>query len=162
MVGYPPQTTGYLTPEELATLPEIEVNRLLKERTKTWVLSHPREVAYLSVMKLAYMWGIYPFWWSMYSFWSALFKTLTGNCAILLLLIASAGSLVRFRHHLRELSIFWTLPIFVTFVALVSLGNWRYRMPGDLGLIALAAALLAHPMTPKGEEIPPRSSGGQR
>ena len=48
--------------------------------------------------------------------------------------ILSILSLVRFRHYLRKLSRFWFLPLFVSSVALISWGSWRFREPGDLGL----------------------------
>jgi hypothetical protein len=140
----PPTHSGLITSEESLTLAPIEANALLLKRTKEWISTHPREVAYLTVMKLLYMWGIHPFWWSMYSFPSALLKTVTGNCAILAVLTASFVAVIRLRRHLRALAIFWSLPLFVTLVACLSLGNWRYRMPGDLGLIVLASTLLAY------------------
>jgi hypothetical protein len=80
------------------------------------------------------MWGIYPVW-------NGLSQTLMGNVPTLLLLALGAASIVTFRRHLVPLSIFWTLPPFVSLVALISWGSWRFRQPGDVGLIVLAAAL---------------------
>jgi hypothetical protein len=80
------------------------------------------------------MWAIYPFW----NGWS---QTLLGNVPTIGLVILSFVGLVRLRAYLRELAIFWTLPIFVTVAALISWGSWRFRQPGDLGLIVLAAAV---------------------
>jgi hypothetical protein len=80
------------------------------------------------------MWAIYPFW----NGWS---QTLLGNVPTIGLVILSFFGLVRLRAYLRELAIFWTLPIFVTVAALISWGSWRFRQPGDLGLIVLAAAV---------------------
>jgi hypothetical protein len=139
----PPYRTGFLTDTELATLNETELNRLLMQRTGQWIQSHPRETAFLTLMKLAYMWGIYPFWWSIYPFWVGLARTLLGNCLVLLLIAASLASVVKFRRWLPILALFWTLPLFASLVACVSLGNWRYRVPGDLGLIVLTALLLS-------------------
>ena len=144
--GYPRTMTGYTTPEERATLPAVELNRLLggthpgmgfipSSRGRLPVRDEARlHVGYLSVLVEHVLVVV-----------SAVQDTNRELSRSWHLLIASAVSLVRFRQHLRELSIFWTLPIFVTLIALISLGNWRYRMPGDLGLIVLTAALLAYP-----------------
>jgi hypothetical protein len=80
------------------------------------------------------MWGAYPFG-------RRLSHTALGNVPILVLLFLAAASLFRLRRHFRELAVFWTLPVFVTLVALISWGAWRFRLPGDLGLILLASAL---------------------
>lgn len=133
----PPAQTGFLTPEE-QDLPYTEASRLLSERARRWVMSHPGKAAYLTARKLMYMWGLYPFW-------NGLHQSLLGNFLLLPLLAAALASLARFRRSLRELAVFWTLPVFSSLVACVSWGSWRFRMPGDIGLIALAAALLALP-----------------
>jgi 4-amino-4-deoxy-L-arabinose transferase-like glycosyltransferase len=129
------EQTGYLSSEEL-DLPYVQTGALLNERTHAWILSHPSEAAYLTVRKFLYMWGIYPFW-------NGMTQSLLGNIPLILLLCAASVSLRRNRRSLQELAIFWTLPIFVSAVALVSWGSWRFRMPGDLGLIILAAMLPA-------------------
>ncbi len=128
-----PQDTGYLSPED-QKLPYTERGRLLTRRAIAWIQGHPRQAAYLSLRKLTYMWGIYPFW-------NGTKQTLMGNIPTLGLLFLATASLIRFRRHLRELAIFWTLPLFVSVVALISWGSWRFRQPGDLGLIVLVAAL---------------------
>jgi 4-amino-4-deoxy-L-arabinose transferase-like glycosyltransferase len=129
----PPYQTGYLSEEEVG-LPYTQKSELLGSRAKAWVLANKWDALYLSYCKLAYMWGIKPFW----AGWS---QTLLGNVPILGLLALSAATLIRLRGHLRQLSIFWTLPVFVSMVGFLSWGSWRYRQPGDLGLIVLAAAL---------------------
>jgi hypothetical protein len=125
--------TGYLSPQE-QRLPLTQKGNLLTRRALSWVCAHPRDAAYLTLRKLLYMWGIYPFW-------NGLAQTTLGNVPLLVLLCLAAASLFRLRRHFRDLTIFWTLPVFVTLVALISLGSWRYRQPGDLGLILLASAL---------------------
>jgi hypothetical protein len=47
------------------------------------------------------------------------------------------------RRAWQELALFWSLPLFVSAVSLISWGSWRFRMAGDLGLIVLAALLPA-------------------
>jgi 4-amino-4-deoxy-L-arabinose transferase-like glycosyltransferase len=129
----PPHATGYLTPEELDKPTSIR-DRIEKERAIAWMRSHPGAVAYLSLRKLSYMWGIYPVW-------NGLAQTLMGNVPTLLLLFLSGVALARFRRVIRPLLPFVLLPIFVSCVALVSWGSWRFRQPGDLGLLVLVAAL---------------------
>jgi 4-amino-4-deoxy-L-arabinose transferase-like glycosyltransferase len=129
------EQTGYLSAEELA-LPYVQAGALLTERTHAWILAHPADAAYLSVRKLLYMWGIYPFW-------NGVSQSLFGNFPLLVLLAAASVSLWLNRRSWRELAIFWTLPLFVSAVALVSWGSWRFRMPADVGLIVLAALLPA-------------------
>jgi hypothetical protein len=125
--------TGYLQPEELQ-LPYSQKSQLLARRAVFWVTTHPGEAAYLSVRKLLYMWGFYPFW-------NGQSQTVLGNVPIIGLLLLALSALVRLRSCLRTLMILWTLPIFVSLVAMISWGSWRFREPGDLGLILLAAAL---------------------
>lgn len=131
----PPAQTGFLTPEE-QNLPYTEASRLLAERARRWVTSHPGDAAYLTARKLLYMWGLVPLW-------NGAAQSLLGNLLLLPLMAAALVSLVRFRGFLAELAIWWTLPLFSSLVACVSWGSWRFRMPGDVGLIALAAGLLA-------------------
>ncbi len=133
----PPAQTGFLTPEEQG-LPYAEASRRLSERATRWAMSHPGHAAYLTARKLMYMWGMYPLW-------NGAAQSLLGNFLLLPLLAVALASLARFRRSLRELAVFWTLPVFSSLVACVSWGSWRFRMPGDVGLIALAAALLAYP-----------------
>jgi len=125
--------TGYLSPDELR-LPYSQESQLLTRRTVAWVTTHPREAAYLTLRKLLYMWGFYPFW-------NGRSQTLLGNVPTALLLLLAVSALVRLRGCLHALAIMWTLPLFVSLVAIISWGSWRFRQPGDLGLILLAAAL---------------------
>jgi hypothetical protein len=132
--------TGYLTAEELRR-PYIERRVLLRERSLAWIRSHPAAVAYLTIRKILYMWGIYPFW-------NGASQTLLGNCLLIPLMAAAVVSTVRLRRRAHDTALFWTLPLFSTLVACISWGSWRFRMPGDVGLIVLAAALT---LTPEGE-----------
>jgi len=125
--------TGYLSPEELR-LPYSQQSKLLTHRTVGWVTTHPRKAAYLTLRKLLYMWGFYPFW-------NGRSQTFLGNVPTAVLLLLAISALVRLRCCLRPLAIMWTLPLFVSLVAIISWGSWRFRQPGDLGLILLAAAL---------------------
>jgi 4-amino-4-deoxy-L-arabinose transferase-like glycosyltransferase len=131
----PPESSGYLSAVEMK-LPYTQVSVLLSERTRAWIEQHPRDAAYLTARKLLYMWGMYPLW-------NGASQSLLGNLPLLLLLTAAALSLWRHRTMLGPLAVFWTLPLLSTMVALVSWGSWRFRMPADVGLIVLAAALVA-------------------
>jgi 4-amino-4-deoxy-L-arabinose transferase-like glycosyltransferase len=132
----PPEATGYLSHEEF-DLPYAQTRTLLAERSMSWIESHPREVAYITARKLLYMWGIYPFW-------NGLAQSVFGNLLLLPLMAAAGVALWRSRRTPWRLAMFWSLPIFCSLVACVSWGSWRFRMPGDLGLIVLAATLALH------------------
>jgi 4-amino-4-deoxy-L-arabinose transferase-like glycosyltransferase len=131
-----PPNTGYLTAEELG-LPYAEQGQLLSRRAGEWIRSHPREVAYITARKLLYMWGVYPFW-------NGLAQSLLGNFLMLPLVLAAMLALRRLRGTGAALAPMWVLPIFCSLVACMSWGSWRFRMAGDLGLIVLAAGLVAH------------------
>jgi 4-amino-4-deoxy-L-arabinose transferase-like glycosyltransferase len=131
-----PEGTGYLNRDEL-DLPYTQARALLAERSLSWIESHPREVAYITARKLLYMWGIYPFW-------NGVAQSLFGNFLLLPLMAAAGVALWRSRRTPLRLAMFWSLPIFCSLVACVSWGSWRFRMPGDLGLIVLAATLALH------------------
>jgi 4-amino-4-deoxy-L-arabinose transferase-like glycosyltransferase len=135
--------TGYLSKQELE-LPYASQAALLKQRVYAWITSHPKETAYLSGRKLLYMWGLYPFW-------NGAMQSLLGNLPLLLLVCVALLSLWINREAFLELALFWTLPFFSSAVCLISWGSWRFRMPADLGLIVLAATLLAiwWPLLPK-------------
>jgi hypothetical protein len=129
--------TGYIQPEELHLPPSV-TSQIMMRRAIDWSLAHPATVLHLTVRKLTYMWGIYPIW-------NGLGQTLFGNLLLLTLLAAATAALICFRHYLPELAFLWTLPVFVSAVAVVTWGSWRFRMPGDLGLIGLAASLFFVP-----------------
>jgi hypothetical protein len=126
--------TGYLSDDELK-LPYAQRDVLLRRRAIAWALSNPGSALRLQGAKLLYMWGLYPFW-------NGARQTFLGNVPTIALLILSVFSLLRLRRYLRHLSRFWILPLFVSIVALISWGSWRFRQPGDLGLIALSGLFL--------------------
>ena len=123
---------GYLTREE-EKLPPAERNSVLLKKTLQWMKSHPKETLFLQSAKLANMWGIYPFWFSNMK------RLVFGNIPVLLLLGLSILAMIKWRDLYRPLSRLWVLPLFVSFVAMFSCGSWRYRHPGDIGVICLAA-----------------------
>jgi hypothetical protein len=128
--------TGYLSDQE-QKLPLLQQSALLKERTLAWIKSNPGAALYISARKLLYMWGIYPFW-------NDPAQTLLGNVPLLLIGCAALFGLWINRRNFADLSLFWTLPIFCSAVCLISWGSWRFRMPGDVGLIVLAAMPVAN------------------
>ena len=130
----PISENGYLSPLE-QKLPYAKQDGLLKQRTLQWAINNPGSALYLEIAKLLYMWGIYPFW-------NRLAQTIFGNVPTVICLALSAVALVRFRRDWRELSRFWLLPVFVSCVALVSWGSWRFRQPGDIGLLVLTVLFL--------------------
>jgi hypothetical protein len=129
----PSQATGFLSPREMQ-LPYTRQSKLLTERASAWIARNPGPALYLSMRKLTYMWGIYPFW-------NGTSQTVLGNIPLIGLMAVGMVAMFRLRRYFRETSLFWTLPIFVSVVALIAWGSWRFREPADLGLIALAATL---------------------
>jgi len=124
--------TGYLTKDELS-LPYVAQDRLLRERTVAWMTQEPASAAYLALRKLTYMWGIYPLGTNGWR------QLLLGNIPLILLTLAFAWTLVRMPSVRRRCSRLYLLPLFVTGVGLISWGSWRFRLPGDAGLIAIVA-----------------------
>jgi hypothetical protein len=129
----PMYMTGYLSEAELKK-PYIVQTTLVGERAKDWILNNPVDVVYLQAHKLLYMWGIYPI------FKSVKTLALAGNLPILALLGVTMILFVKTPwEKSRKLLRFLSLPLFVTCTALISWGSWRYRIPGDVGLIAFCA-----------------------
>ncbi|MEQ9548120.1 MAG: phospholipid carrier-dependent glycosyltransferase [Coleofasciculus sp. G3-WIS-01] len=126
--------SGYLNQEELK-LPYAQRDKLLIQRTIAWVINNPFSALHLQTAKLLYMWGFYPFW-------QGAKQTLFGNLPTVILIGLSSISLIRFRCYLRHLSRLWILPVFVSVVALISWGSWRFRQPGDLGLLMFGSLFL--------------------
>ena len=121
--------TGYLTPAELR-LPYDRQDALLRARTTAWVKAHPFSALYLEVRKLAYMWGIYP----VMSNGAA--QALFGNLPLLVLLAVAGVALVRSAEARTRYVRLWIVPLFVSAVAAISWGSWRFRQPGDACLLA--------------------------
>jgi hypothetical protein len=125
-----------LTKAEQA-LPYGQQDRLLQARTVAWIRDNPGDAAYLTLRKLSYMWGIYPFagnGWPQAAF---------GNLPIIVLSLLFAVALwtaAKIRHRGARL---YLLPLFVTGVALISWGSWRFRLPADAGMIGVVASWLA-------------------
>ena len=132
----PRYDTGFLTKAEQA-LPYGQQDRLLQARTVAWIRDNPGDAAYLSLRKLSYMWGIYPFagnGWPQAAF---------GNMPIIalsLLFFVALWTAPKIRHRGARL---YLLPLFVTGVALISWGSWRFRLPADAGMIGVVASWLA-------------------
>ncbi len=126
----PPQNTGYLLPSE-AHLPYPAMSRLLRQRSVAWIVGNPGESARIELCKLAYMWGFYP--------WRGddPLRLLAGNLPILALLAGVLVTALRRPVPWLALARLWTVPLFVTGIALISWGSWRFRQPADAALIAL-------------------------
>jgi hypothetical protein len=129
----PIHKTGLLSREELVSPYSVKTDALAAH-SLAWARQNPGKAFYITVRKLTYMWGIYPFW-------GRRIETLLGNIPAVGLLLLGLVSLVVYRRDLVELSILWAPAVFVTLLAIVSWGSWRFRQPGDLGLIVLVASL---------------------
>jgi 4-amino-4-deoxy-L-arabinose transferase-like glycosyltransferase len=126
---------GYLTPEE-NSLPPKERNEILLERLTDWMKEHPSQVVYLEFAKLINLWGFYPMYWSLKE------RIFFVNIPTLIILSLGLIAIWKWRYQYRELCRFWAIPIFLSCVALVSLGSWRYRLPADVALIILSSMLI--------------------
>jgi hypothetical protein len=129
--------TGYLSGRE-NSLPYQKLSSLLGQRARAWIWENPSQFAYIELRKLAYMWGIYP------TLGNGTNQFLLGNIPILFLLIMSTYWLLatplQALRHFR----FMILPVFVSCTALISWGSWRFRQPGDIGLIVFCASAMIH------------------
>lgn len=122
---------GYITPEERKNLTASEVNDLLYKRVWEWIKSNPGKAFYLEFLKLMVLWGFYPFLWQLKA------HMLFGNIPAIVLLLVSLLAVWKWRNYYRELARLWMMPIFVSCVALISVGSWRYRFPADEMMIIL-------------------------
>jgi hypothetical protein len=125
---------GYLNEDELK-LPYIQRDALLRRRAVGWILQNPVPAVRLEGAKLLYMWGLYPIW-------NGTTQTFFGNIPTVTLLFFSILSVIQFAPYSRQLARYWMLPVFVPLVALLSWGSWRFRQPGDLGIIMLGGLFL--------------------
>jgi 4-amino-4-deoxy-L-arabinose transferase-like glycosyltransferase len=129
--------SGYLSAKEL-TLPYDQLDSLLRERTIKWISENPGKALQLEFYKLAYMWGVYS------PVPNGLSQTLFGSIPAAMLLLFSIAC-VLFRPDDRvQLVRLWTLALFVSGIALISWGSWRFRQPADAGLLAFSVICLAH------------------
>ena len=124
--------SGYLSPAEIRTLPYDRQDALLRARTLAWVKAHPLDALRLQACKLAYMWGAYRMTDN------GMAQLLFGSVPILLLLLMTFVALARRPALWRQMPRLWLVPLFVSGVALISWGSWRFRQPADVALIALA------------------------
>jgi 4-amino-4-deoxy-L-arabinose transferase-like glycosyltransferase len=126
---------GYLSAEE-QTRPYAQTDAMLQKRTFAWIAGHPAEAAFIELRKLSYMWGIYPFVENGTRQW------LFGNVPTLLVMALSLAFLMTSRTARVALPRLWMLALFVSGVALISWGSWRFRQPADAGLVAFVACNL--------------------
>ena len=128
----PANETGYLTPVEVK-LPYAERDRLLRQRAMEWIADNPGDAAHLTMRKLAYQWGIYPF-----SNQSTL-QIMAGNLPILALVALTFASLA-LQPAARAIGArFYLMPLFVIGIAIISWGSWRFRPPADAAMLAIVA-----------------------
>jgi len=127
-----PHQNGYLAPAELA-LPYDQQDALMRERTMAWIKANPGAAVQLESCKFLYMWGLY------HISKNGPAQLLFGNLPTLALLAMALFGFIRVPEARTALARFWVLPFFVSAVALISWGSWRFRQPGDAGLVAFCA-----------------------
>lgn len=120
---------GYLSIEEQAR-PYAQTDPLLQQRTLSWIFAHPTDAAFLELRKLSYMWGIYPL------AENGMTQFLFGNLPTLMMLALTLLFLATSRDARVKLVRLWILALFVSGVALISWGSWRFRQPADAGLLS--------------------------
>lgn len=152
-ITVPFSDTGYVSEEEL-NLPLAQLDALLRRRTIEWVIGNPGQALYLQAAKLAYMWGVYPFFLG--------WRTAILNTISLLTLALGIAAVVRLGGRRRHLARFWLLPIYVSAIAMISWGSWRYREPGDLGLLVLCAMFVLSLKIPASSIMASEERRGER
>lgn len=135
----PATQTGYLSNDDLKKS-YGEQNKLLTSRTIKWIISNPGAAAYITVRKITYMWGVYPF------FGSSTLVTIFGNIPIILVLASFIAVIAKSTDLNKSASRFYLTPLFVTGIAIISWGSWRFRQPADAAMIALIAWGLTDPL----------------
>jgi len=125
--------SGYLSPDEVRHMPYDRQDAVLKARTLAWARAHPMDALRIEACKIAYMWGIY----RMVD--NGPVQLLFGNLAVIALLAIALAALWRRPGLWIVAPRLWLVPLFVTGVALISWGSWRFRQPADAALLALAA-----------------------
>jgi len=138
---------GYLTETEQKR-PYAEIDALMRERVMRWVLANPGQALRLEVAKLSYMWGIYPLTGN------GAAQLVFGNLPILGLLALTMFLLARDPATRARYARLWMVALFVSGVALISWGSWRFRQPADAALLGFCAAALWTRRRGAGEEIP--------
>jgi 4-amino-4-deoxy-L-arabinose transferase-like glycosyltransferase len=133
---------------------EYRLDRLMRNESLDWALSHPGRVAELAVTKLFRLWNVWPNEPSFRN-WSirlAIFSTYTP-----ILLLAIVGCWQNRRNYLDML--FLAAPAaYFTALHILFIGSLRYRQPAMLTLAILAAAaictLLGRPAATRTESRP--------
>ena len=124
---------GFLS-EADQRLPYDRQDALLRARTSAWIAAHPGDAARLELAKIGYMWGVVG------AGRNGIDQLLFGNLPTIALLIASIALLVAARgDDRRRLVRLWIVPLFVTAVALISWGSWRFRQPADAALLGFCS-----------------------
>lgn len=126
---------GYLSAEE-QTRPYAQTDAMLQKRAVAWALAHPAQAAFIELRKLSYMWGIYPFVENGTRQW------LFGNLPTVLLVLLSLAFLLTSHAARMKLARLWMLALFVSGVALISWGSWRFRQSADAGLLSFVVCNL--------------------
>lgn len=131
----PAHETGFLSQDEQTHLSYFETDRALTARAVAWLKSNPGKALEIIGYKLAYMWG-YSNWFRM-----APEQLIFGAIPLLILqLLVLAAAIKGFGWP--SLSRFYVLPIYVTGVAIISWGSWRFRQAGDVGLVVIAVLFI--------------------
>lgn len=123
---------GYLSASERRTLPYDRQDALLQQRAIAWARARPGDALYLELCKLGYMWGFY----RMAD--NGTGQLLLGSLPIIVLLLAVLVALARQPRLTWQTPRLWIVPLFVSAVALISWGSWRFRQPADAALVGLA------------------------
>lgn len=128
----PLNENGYLSADEQRTLPYDRQDALLQQRALAWARADPGDALYLEFCKLGYMWGVY----RMAD--NGLGQLLLGSLPVVALLLAALIAMARQPRLAWRAARLWAVPLFVSLVALISWGSWRFRQPADAALIGMA------------------------
>ena len=129
----PLNQNGYLSVREQHALPYDQQDALLRQRAVAWASGHLWDALYIELCKIGYMWGIYRV------DDNGLGQLLLGSIPIVGLLITVVAAFTRQPQLAWSTARLWVVPLFVSAVALISWGSWRFREPADAALIGMAA-----------------------
>jgi len=135
---------------EASDIFEYRLDRRLRRGALDWARDHPRQVARLAGAKLLRMWNIWPNEPALSS-WPIRSAVLLTYLPLVVLGIIGAARTIRWGWPYVLL---WLPAVYFTLLHMVFVSSIRYRQPAMLGLIVLAAGVLASSTRRQGRQSP--------
>jgi 4-amino-4-deoxy-L-arabinose transferase-like glycosyltransferase len=118
---------------------EYRLDRTLRDEALAWARSHPGRVTRLAAVKILRMWNLWPNEPSL-SAWPVRVAVAMTYLPVLVLGIVGAGRAIR---RGWPYVLCWIPAVYLTLLHMIFVSSIRYREPAMLGLIVLAAGVLA-------------------